>query len=79
MAHRRIGQESFGFGVEPQRVGCLNDLSCMIDWSEIDRLLEGCLCAAHGRGGVAAPGVVQGAVAFGLVRFVGRETGRSAR
>ncbi len=39
MARRRIGQESFGFGVERQQAGCLDDLSCVIDWSEIDRLL----------------------------------------
>ena len=43
MARRRIGQESFGFGVEPQRVGRSDDLSSVIDWSEIDRLLGGCL------------------------------------
>ena len=39
MARRRIGQESFGFGVERQRAGCLDELSCVIAWSEIDRLL----------------------------------------
>ncbi len=39
MACRQIGQESFGFGVEPQRAGSLDDLSCVIAWSEIDRLL----------------------------------------
>ena len=39
MARRRIGQESFGFGVEQKSASCLDELSCVIDWSEIDQLL----------------------------------------
>ncbi len=39
LVRRRIGQENFGFGVEPQRAGCLDNLSYVIDWSEMDRLL----------------------------------------
>jgi IS5 family transposase len=51
MARRRIGQESFGFGVERQRAGCLDDLSCVIDWSEIDRLLGDVYASAKGEAG----------------------------
>ena len=48
MARRRIGQESFGLGVEPQRAGCLDDLSCVIDWREIDRLLGDVYASSKG-------------------------------
>ena len=39
MARRQIAQESLGFSVERNRGGCLDELSCVIDWGEIDRLL----------------------------------------
>ena len=48
MARRRIGQERFGFGVEPQRAGCLDDLSCVIDWNDLDRLLGDVYASAKG-------------------------------
>jgi IS5 family transposase len=48
MARRRIGQESFCFGVERQRAGCLDELSCVIDWSEIDRLLGDVYASSKG-------------------------------
>jgi len=51
MARRQIGQESFGFGVAPQRAGSVDDLSCVIDWSEIDRLLGGVYALPRGEAG----------------------------
>lgn len=46
MARRQIGQESLSFGVEQRCAGCLDELSGVIDWSEIDRLL-GDVYASH--------------------------------
>ena len=51
MGRRWTGQESFGFGVERQRAACLDDLSCVIDWSEIDRLIGDVYASAKSEAG----------------------------
>jgi len=35
MARQQIGQESLCLGVEQKRSGCLDELSCVIDWNEM--------------------------------------------
>lgn len=51
MARRRIGQESLSFGVERRRAGCLDELCCVIDWGEIDRLLRCVYASPKGEAG----------------------------
>ena len=51
MARRQIGQESLSFGVERKGSGCLDELSCVIDWSEIDRLLGDVYASPKGKEG----------------------------
>ena len=40
MPRRRIGQEVFGFGAEVGRRSGLKELSALIKWSVIERLLD---------------------------------------
>lgn len=51
MPRRRIGQESFGFERGVERRSSLDDLSGMLDWSEVDAALAGISCAAKGEPG----------------------------
>lgn len=52
MARRRIGQECFGFGgVKAGRRSSLDELTRLIDWTEIDRLLGGIYAAEKGEQG----------------------------
>jgi len=51
MARRQIGQESLSFGVEQRCAGCLDELSGVIDWSEIDRLLGDVYASPKGEAG----------------------------
>ena len=51
MARRRIGQESLSFGVARRRAGCLDELSCVIDWGEIDRVLRDVYASPKGEAG----------------------------
>jgi transposase, IS5 family len=49
MARRRIGQEQLRVGIEQARRGAsLDEMSVLIDWTEIDRLLVGIYAAAKG-------------------------------
>jgi transposase, IS5 family len=49
MARRRIGQEQLRVGLEQTRRGAsLAEMSVLIDWTEIDRLLAGIYAAAKG-------------------------------
>jgi transposase, IS5 family len=51
MPRRRIGHESLGFEGGVERRSSLDDLSGMLDWSEVDAALAGILCAAKGKPG----------------------------
>jgi IS5 family transposase len=51
MARRRIGQESFISGQETRTASSLNELSVLLDWSEIDHALAGISAAAKGEPG----------------------------
>lgn len=52
IARRRIGQERLAVGCEPvRRDTSLDDVSLLVDWAELDRLLAG--ISASGKG---APG-----------------------
>ena len=51
MARRQIGQESLSFGVERKGSGCLDELSCVIDWREIDQLLGDVYASPKGEEG----------------------------
>ena len=51
MARRQIGQESLSFGVEQKSSGCLDELSCVIEWNEIERLLGDVYASAKGEAG----------------------------
>ena len=48
MPRRRIGQEVLGFGAEAGRRSALEELSALIEWSVIERLLDRINCAAKG-------------------------------
>ena len=48
MPRRRIGQEVFGFGAEMGRRSGLEELSALIEWSVIERLLDRIHCATKG-------------------------------
>jgi len=49
MAHRRIGQEAFGFAqAERGRSTGLNELEAVLDWTPIERQLAGIYAAAKG-------------------------------
>lgn len=52
MSHRRIGQESFGFGDRGQ-AGCstLDTLASVIDWTAVERAVSGISSAAKGEPG----------------------------
>ena len=49
MAHRRIGQEAFGFaGAERGRSAGLDELDAVLDWTRLERDLAGIYAAAKG-------------------------------
>ena len=48
MSRRRIGQETFGFAVDRRSASSLEDLSGLIDWTQVDQALAVVSCAARG-------------------------------
>ncbi|MVA56849.1 transposase [Agrobacterium vitis] len=48
MSRRRIGQEKFGFAVDPGQHSSLDALAKVIDWVEIDQALGVISCSAKG-------------------------------
>lgn len=48
MSRRRIGQETFGFGVDVGRCSSLDGIGQLLDWSAVDRSLAVVSCAAKG-------------------------------
>ena len=48
MSRRRIGQEAFGFAVDRRSASSLEDLSGLIDWTQVDQALAVVSCAARG-------------------------------
>ena len=61
MARRRIGQEQFAVGtLEPRGGRSLDELSALMDWAELDRLLAGISAAAKGEPGWPPLALFQG-------------------
>ena len=78
LARRRIGQAQLAIvGSPPRGDTSFDEMSRLVDWTEIDRLLIG-ISAAEGETGMAAPGSVPGAAAGDVARPIGRAPGRSA-
>ena len=59
MPRRRIGKEVFRIGAEAGRRSGLEELSALVEWSLIERLLDLIHCAAKGEQGSADRGVAR--------------------